>query len=242
MRHRTPKSGYRGSTECYISSILARVHSSAAGAGTTVVNGPGWPRASGTGRTLPVSWQRRGRRHAARPMGRDEEPPSTCSSPLEGDWPACCVHSTAGPVSSGNRPRRWSAHRPGGDRGIKWRPRCSFGQSSPRALSGSLAPRAGRSLDRRRRQLRAPPDGPFLGWGLSCGSCAAKHVPSARTRRPPRCNSRSGVSLVPSGPSIPAAQLSGLRSRDEPFRQWGRDAPPTTRPSPQLGAFVPVSE
>lgn len=107
-----------------------------------------------------------------------------------------------------------------------------------------LARHADQSPDRRRRQLRGPPDGPFLGGGLSCGCCAARHVPPARRRRPlpARRDSHSGISLVPHGPSIPAAQPSGLRSRDEPSRQWGRDGASTTRPSLQSEASVPAPE
>ncbi len=64
----------------------------------------------------------------------------------------------------------------------------------------------------------------------------ARHAAQSPARR----DSHSGVSPVPSGPSIPAAQPSGLRSRDEPFCQRGRDAPSTPRPSPQSGASVPA--
>ncbi len=107
-----------------------------------------------------------------------------------------------------------------------------------------LARHAAQSPDRRRRQLRGPPDGPFLGGELSCGSYAARHVPPARRRRPlpARRDSHSGISPVPHGLSIPAAQPSGLRSPDEPSRQWGRDGASTTRPSPQSGASVPAPE
>ena len=76
-----PRAGAQGINGMLRFFHLGRGHSSTTGAGRTVVSGPGWPRASGTGRTSTVSRRRRGRRHAAKPMGRDEASPSTCSSP-----------------------------------------------------------------------------------------------------------------------------------------------------------------
>ncbi|MCS3859507.1 hypothetical protein GGP96_002665 [Salinibacter ruber] len=89
---------------------LGRGHSSTTGAGRTVVSGPGWPRASGTGRTSPVSWRRWGRRHAAQPMGRDEASPSTCSSPRapsgRSSPPRCSVARPSPEAASGAA--RWA--------------------------------------------------------------------------------------------------------------------------------------
>ena len=88
---------------------LGRGHSSTTGAGRTVVSGPGWPRASGTGRTSTVSWRRRGRRHAAQPMGRDEASPSTCSSPraLSGrSGPPRCSVARPSPEAASGAARR----------------------------------------------------------------------------------------------------------------------------------------
>ncbi len=88
---------------------LGRGHSSTTGAGRTVVSGPGWPRASWTGRTSPVSWRRRGRRHAAQPMGRDEASPSTCSSPraLSGrSGPPRCSVARPSPEAASGAARR----------------------------------------------------------------------------------------------------------------------------------------
>lgn len=92
--------------ECYISSTLARGHSSTTGAGRTVVSGPGWPRASGTGRTSPVSWRRRGQRHAAQPMGRDEASPSTPQALLGSSGPPRYSVARPSPEAASGAARR----------------------------------------------------------------------------------------------------------------------------------------
>ncbi len=77
--------------------------------------------------------------------------------------------------ADGMPPNRWAEmrHRP---------PRAP----RPGRFRDVLARHAAQSPDRRRRQPRGPPDGPFLGGGLSCGCCAARYVPPARRRRSPR--------------------------------------------------------
>lgn len=102
--------------------------------------------------------------------------------------------------ADGMPPNRWAKmrHRP---------PRAP----RPGRFRDVLARHAAQSPDRRRRQLRGPPDGPFLGGGLSCGCCAARYVPPARRRRPlpARADSHSGISPTPPGRPFPPHNRQG---------------------------------
>ncbi len=102
--------------------------------------------------------------------------------------------------ADGMPPNRWAEmrHRP---------PRAP----RPGRFRDVLARHAAQSPDRRRRQLRGPPDGPFLGGGLSCGCCAARYVPPARRRRslPARADSQSGISPTPPGRPFPPHNRQG---------------------------------
>ena len=153
IRHRTSRPGCRASMECYISSILPRFI---------------LPR---RGRKTSSSTGLRGRG----PLGLDE----------------CCPFlGNAG--ADGRPPARWA-------------------------------------------EMRSRPSRALRRWKEICRACC---VPS--TADPVSSGDRPRRQLQ--GPSVLAARPSGLRSRDEPSRQWGRDAPSTTRPSLQSGASVPAPE
>ncbi|MCS3954265.1 hypothetical protein GGP81_000774 [Salinibacter ruber] len=107
-----------------------------------------------------------------------------------------------------------------------------------------LARHAAQSPDRRRRQLRGPPDGPFLGGGLSCGCCAARHVPpspdTAPSPRPARLPQRHQSCPLRAVHSRRTTVRVALPRRT--VSPMGRDGASTTRPSPQSGASVPAPE
>lgn len=120
-----------------------------------------------------------------------------------------CRPSLGDAGADGMPPNRWAEmrHRP---------PRAP----RPGRFRDVLARHAAQSPDRRRRQLRGPPDGPLRGAlvRVLCSEIRSPGPETAPSPRPGRLPQRH--QSYPSRPSIPAAQPSGLRSRDEPSRQW----------------------